>query len=105
MFYLEYILIILIIASFMLHLKAEDLYSYFLYNTSLIIFGFLSLNSIFNLTNESTLVGILNFIMQDETGMSIFVELFLANFLLCVILMCYNFYVIYKEMLEIKSKK
>jgi hypothetical protein len=97
MFYPEYILLILIIVSFVLHLQVGDLYSFFLYNTSLIVFGFLSLYSIYNITNEKTLEDIISFIMNDYSGMSAFVELYLLNFLLCVVLMSYNFYVIYKE--------
>jgi len=97
MFYPEYILLILIIVSFILHLQIGDLYSFFLYNTSLIVFGFLSLYSIFNITDEKTLEDIINFIMNDNSGMSSFVELYLLIFALCVVLMCYNFYVIYKD--------
>jgi hypothetical protein len=40
---------------------------------------------------------ILFFIMNDETGMGIFVLLFLAVFVLCCVLMCYNFYIVYEE--------
>jgi hypothetical protein len=52
MFFLEFILFILIILVFMLHLQKKDLYSFFLYNTSPIVFGFLSLHSIHEITNE-----------------------------------------------------
>ena len=97
MFYLEFILFFLIIILFVLHLKKEDLYSFFLYNTSPIIFGFLSLHSIHEITNERMIKDILFFIMNDETGMGIFVALFLAVFALCCTLMCYNFYTIYEE--------
>lgn len=102
MFYPEYILFILIIVSFILHLQAGDLHSFFLYNTSSIVFGFLSLYSIYDITHERTVENILFFIMNDNSGMSIFVELFLLIFILCIILMCYNFYIIYTEM---QSKK
>jgi len=98
MLYPEYILFILIIISFFLHLQILDLYSFFLYNTSPIVFGFLSLYSIYDITHERTLDNILFFIMYDESGMSMFVLLFLSIFVLCVVLMCYNFYTIYKEM-------
>lgn len=97
MFYLEYILLIVIIASFVLHLQVGDLHSFFYYNTSPIIFGFLSLYSIFNLTNEKTIDNIIFYIMNDNSGMAIFVELYLMVFVLCVGLMSYNFYVIYME--------
>ena len=102
MLYPEYILFILIIASFILHLQIGDLYSFFLYNSSSIVFGFLSLYSIYDITHERTVENILFFIMKDDSGMSIFVALFLLIFILCVVLMCYNFYIIYTEM---KSKK
>jgi len=102
MLYPEYILFIVIIASFILHLQIWDLYSFFLYNSSSIIFGFLSLYSIYDITHERTIENILFFIMKDDSGMSIFVVLFLLIFILCVVLMCYNFYIIYTEM---KSKK
>ena len=97
MFYLEFILFILIMILFMLHLQKKDLYSFFLYNTSPIIFGFLSLHSIHEITNEWMIKDILFFIMNDETGMGIFVLLFLAVFVLCCVLMCYNFYIVYEE--------
>lgn len=97
MFYPEYILLILIIVSFVLHLQIGDLYSFFLYNTSSIVFGFLSLYSIYNITNETSINNIIKFIMNDSSGMSMFVELYLLVFALCVGLMCYNFYVIYQE--------
>jgi hypothetical protein len=97
MFYLEYILIFLIIVSFNLHFQVRDLHSFFQYNSSPIFFGFLSLYSIYNITNEKTIDNIIFFIMNDDSGMSIFVELYLMLFALCVILMSYNFYVIYKE--------
>ena len=102
MLYPEYILFILIIVSFILHLQVGDLYSFFLYNTSSIVFGFLSLYSIYDITHERTFDNILFFIINDNSGMSIFVELFLLVFILCIILMCYNFYTIYTET---KSKK
>ena len=102
MFYPEYILFILIIALFILHLQIGDLYSFFLYNSSSIIFGLLSLYSIYDITHERTVENILFFIMKDNSGMSIFAALFLLIFILCVVLMCYNFYTIYMEM---KSKK
>jgi hypothetical protein len=97
MFYPEYILFILIIASFILHLQIGDLYSFFLYNSSSTIFGFLSLYSIYDITHERTIENILFFIMNDDSGMSIFAALFLLIFILCVVLMCYNFYIIYTE--------
>jgi len=81
----------------MLHLQKKDLYSFFLYNTSPIVFGFLSLHSIHEITNEWMIKDILSFIMNDETGIGTFVSLFLAVFVLCCILMCYNFYTIYEE--------
>lgn len=97
MFYPEYILLILIIVSFILHLQIGDLYSFFLYNTSPIVFGFLSLYSIYNITHETALDHIIMFIMNDISGMSVFVELYLLVFALCVGLMSYNFYIIYNE--------
>jgi len=97
MFYLEYILLFIIIVSFILHLQVGDLYSFFLYNTSPIVFGFLSLYSIFNITNEKTIDDIIFYIINDNSGMSTFVILYLLVFVLCVGLMSYNFYVIYKE--------
>lgn len=97
MFYLEYILLILIIVSFILHLQVGDLYSFFLYNTSPIVFGFLSLYSIYNIIHKTTIDHIINFIINDNSGMSTFVVLYLLVFALCVALMCYNFYVIYQE--------
>lgn len=97
MFYPEYILFILIIVSFILHLQVKDLHSYFLYNTSPVVFGFLSLYSIYDITHETTIENILFFIMHDNSGMSVFVGLFLFIFALCVVLICYNFYIIYKE--------
>ena len=105
MFYPEYILFILIIASFILHLLVVDLYSYFLYNTSPVVFGLLSLYSIYDITNERTIENILYFIIYDTSGMAIFVELFLLIFLLCITLMCYNFYIIYQEYKEMHFKK
>lgn len=97
MFYPEYILLILIIVSFVLHLQIGDLYSFFLYNTSPIVFGFLSLYSIYNITAETSINHIIKFIINDNSGMSMFVELYLLVFALCVVLMCYNFYIIYQE--------
>ena len=97
MFYFEFILFFLIIILFVLHFQKEDLYSFFLYNTSPIFFGFLSLYSIQEITNERMIKDILFFIMNNDTGMGIFAALFLAIFLLCCILMCYNFYIIYEE--------
>ena len=85
MFYPEYILLILIIVSFILHLQVGDLYSFFLYNTPLIVFGFLSLYSIYNITNEKTLEDIISFIMNDYSGMSVFVELYLFSHWNCIV--------------------
>ena len=97
MFYPEYLLLILIIVSFVLHLQVGDLYSFFLYNTSPIVFGYLSLYSIYNITNETTIDHIIIYIMNDDSGMSMFVVLYLLVFALCLVLMCYNFYIIYEE--------
>jgi hypothetical protein len=105
MFYPEYILFILIIVSFILHLLVVDLYSFFLYNTSPVVFGLLSLYSIYDITNERTIENILYYIMYDMSGMSIFVELFLLIFILCVTLMCYNFFIIYQEYKVMHLKK
>jgi len=97
MFYLEFLLFFLIIILFFLHTQIEDLYSFFLYNSSPFVFGFLSLNSIYEITNEHNLIEILFFIINDERGMGIFVALYFCIFVFCFILLCYNFYVIYEE--------
>ena len=97
MFYPEYILLILIIVTFNLHVQIKNIDSFFIFNTSPILFGFLSLHSIYNITNETSLHHIILFIINDRSGMSLFVELYLLIFALCAGFICYNFYIVYSE--------
>jgi hypothetical protein len=67
MLYLEYILFAVAIISFIGHYIMRELYAFYLYNTIAIVFGYLSLNSVYEITHKRNLYNIYLFIMNDET--------------------------------------
>jgi hypothetical protein len=68
MFYFEYILYFVISISFIIHLIKKKAYLFLTYNIAPIVFGFLSLNSIYDFTKKYAAYDIYQFIMNDELG-------------------------------------
>jgi len=96
MFYLELLLYIIVIISFAGHFVMRDVYSFYLYNTTTIIFALLSLNKVSTIVNHRDLYDIyLYIILHGFDALNVVGFLFLYFF--CVGLILYNLYIVYKD--------
>src|ERR1700729_1949094 len=99
MFYLELLLYTITIISFAGHFVMRDVYSFYLYNTTTVIFALLSLNKVNAIVHNRDLYDIYLYIMYYGFD-ALNVVGFLSLYFFCVGLILYNLYIVYKENYE-----